>query len=129
MRPKTSSRIAQKTTGIGEEPVETRYVPFPPAPDAKAVVGATAATVVVEPAMVEDDVDEVVVDARTVVVVAPDRVVVVVAAAATVVVVVCAAGTAQVMPDGWSAGVTANVNCTFQYLSSCVADAAPSVHA
>jgi hypothetical protein len=37
--------------------------------------------------------------------------------------------TTQVMPDGRSVGSAEKVSCAFQYLSSCVADATPKVHA
>ena len=42
---------------------------------------------------------------------------------------VVGATTVKVMPAGRSFGSAANVSCTFQYLSSCVADAGPSVQA
>lgn len=88
----------------------------------------TTAVVVVDVVEVVDDVDVVdVVD-----VVTCGRVVVVVV---ELVVVVDeegggpAATTVHLMPDGTSAGSAVNVNWTVQYLSSCVADAAPLMQA
>jgi hypothetical protein len=119
--------MAQIRIGSDDHPV-VGIAPFDEPDDERNVVAVTTAA---------DDVVVVVAAGRTVVVVAVDLTVVVVAPPAAVVVVAAmlvvvageAATTVHVMPDGVSVGVTANVSCTFQYLSSCVADALPSVHA
>jgi hypothetical protein len=127
IRPKTRNSSAQIAVGIGAAPVAGVLCPDDALDsdavvtvdeDFKVVVVAPVATVVV-----------VVVPGFTVVVVAPDGAVVVVAAGAVVVVGVEPLTTCHVIPDGMSAGSTAKVNTAFQYLSSCVADAEPRVHA
>jgi hypothetical protein len=144
--PNTSNRIAQTAIGTGDAPV-TGMPPDTGAcdPTADGEVGAAepdpvvvtdpgaAATVVVVAAAAVVVVAVVVVVAFTVVVVAAVVVVApVVVVVAAVVVVVLPGGAAeavQVSPDGVSVGLAMMVSCTVQYLSSCVADAAPSVQA
>jgi len=131
IRPKTKNSSAQIAMGIGAAPVagvlrpdellEPGDVVVTPAEFFTVVVVAPPATVVVV----------VVVPDFTVVVVTPDATVVVVTAGAVVVVVAGVLPTTAVhlIPDGLSVESTANVICAFQYLSSCVAEANPRVHA
>ncbi len=127
IRPNTSNRIAHRTTGSGDEPVLARLLPDPVAADAN---DRTAVVVVDEDVVVDDEI----VVAFTVVVVDDeldedededgdedededededdDEVVV-------------PATTVQVRP----LASAPKVICTFQYLSSWVDDATPSVHA
>ena len=127
IRPQTNSSIAQITIGNDDHPV-VGMEPLDEPDDVRTVVAVTTAGDEVVVVVAAGFAVVVVVADLAVVVVAPPAAVVVVAAM-VVVVAVEAATTVHVIPDGTSAGVTANVSCTFQYLSSCVADAVPSVHA
>lgn len=132
IRPKTRNSRAQIAIGIGAAPVagvvrpdellEPEGVVVTTAEFFTVVVVAPPATVVVVVVAVPD---------FTVVVVTPDATVVVVTAGAVVVVVagVLPTTAVHVIPDGLSTESTANVIWAFQYLSSCVADANPRVHA
>ena len=106
-----------------------------PNPIDVVVAPAIVEVVVVAPAIVEvvDDPATVVVvvavGRKVVVVVAPATVVVVAIVVEVVVVTTDAATAVQVRPDGTSAASATTVICAFQYLSSWVADAGPSVHA
>ena len=94
------------------------------------VVVVGAIVVVVVGATVVVVVGAIVVVVGAIVVVVVGAIVVVVVGAIVVVVVggVTTPAT-QVMPDGLSVESTEKVSCAFQYLSSCVADGSPRVHA
>ena len=118
IRPKTTSRTAHMMKPLGDHPVLTSAVDRPDG----AALAAIGVVVVVVDVVLDVLVVVVVLGVVVVVVVDPGTVVVVVVLVVVVVVVVVGAATTQAMPPGTSVESAENVNCTFQYLSTSLAD-------